>query len=496
MAGVKAKPKENKISLQEIVGKGYATFWNFKGIECYLQGGKGSKKSKTAALRWIKLLSQYPQACLLVCRKTGATLLESVWADLQWACEVYGITEWKFRRNPISAHNERTGQRIFFRGLDDWQKIASISTGSPNLYLCWVWYEEAFEIDDPATFNRVNNSIRGKLPDGYFKQFVYTYNPWQESNYVVKKLTENLKPNADILERDGKQEKVIRGKYEVEDNRYNGGKAIVETERLYMITNYKLNEFLSNQDRAVYEEMKIKEPTRYKTEGLGMPGVEPGNVFRENMVSFLELYDDAPKLSWKCLSVDATFKKESKTKGRETDYVALQVWGIDDNNHYYLTHRRKKHLSFLETCDEIDELVKLNPDLNAILIEDKANGSAIIEVMRKKYPFVIAVEPKGGKMSRAEAVAPCFEVGTVHLPDRMWINEYIAEFIAFPNGDHDDEIDATSQALMRLMNITMTRLTNEQREKQMKESQEYENLRNDLGLNNSIEDYLESYTSW
>ena len=83
-----------------------------------------------------------------------------------------------------------------------------------------------------------------------------------------------------------------------------------------------------------------------------------------------------------------------------------------------MLNRRKKHLSFLETCDEIDELVRLNPDLNAILIEDKANGSAIIEMMRRKYPIVIAIEPKGGKLSRGQAVAPMFENGTVHLPNR------------------------------------------------------------------------------
>jgi predicted phage terminase large subunit-like protein len=336
------------------------------------------------------------------------------------------------------------------------------------------------------------------LPEGYFKQFVYTYNPWEESNYVVKKLTENLKPNAEVLEEKGKQEKIVCGKYEIEDNRYKGGKAIVDTQRLYMITNYKLNEFLSNQDRAVYEEMKVHEPIRYRTEGLGMPGVEPGNIFRDNMATFQNYYEDAPKLNWKCLSVDATFKKESKNKdkGKETDYVALQVWGISDDNQYYLTHRRKKHLSFLETCDEIDELVKLNPDLNAILIEDKANGSAIIEVMRKKYPFVIAVEPKGGKRSRAEAVAPCFETGAVHLPDRVWIEEYKAEFIAFPNGDHDDEVDCTSQALMRLMNITLTRLTNEQLKKRQQEEEEYDRLRNSVGINVDTETYIDAYSLW
>lgn len=263
-----------------------------------------------------------------------------------------------------------------------------------------------------------------------------------------------------------------------------------------MITNYKLNEFLSQQDRAVYEEMKYKEPNRYKCEGLGMPGVEPGNIFREDFISFKNLYEEPPKLNWRCISVDATFKGESKNKdkGAEPDYVAIQVWGIDENNQYYLTNRIKKHLSFLETLDEIDRLIKVTPQLNAILIEDKANGSAIIEVLRKKYPFVIAVEPKGGKQSRAQAIAPCFETGAVHLPNRLWISEYISEFIAFPNGDHDDEVDSTTQALMRLMNIVMTRETNDAREKRLAREKEYNDMLEDMGLENDFQDVVSFYT--
>ena len=169
---------------------------------------------------------------------------------------------------------------------------------------------------------------------------------------------------------------------------------------------------------------------------------------------------------------------------------------VHKDNKYYLTHRRKKHLSFLETCDEIDELVKLNPDLNAILIEDKANGSAIIEVMRKKYPYVIAVEPKGGKLSRAQAIAPMFEAGTVRLPDRNWTSTYKSEFIAFPNGDHDDEVDATSQALMRLSQIVINNLTAEERARKQRDDYEYEQNMKALGVDNFVEDYIDAYTQW
>lgn len=486
-------------SLQEVIGKGYATFWNFKGLEAYIMGGKGSKKSKTIALRWMYLLTKFDKACLLVTRKVADTMRDSVYADLKWACEVFGLTnEWQFRLSPMSAKNLRTGQRIYFRGLDDWQKIASITTDRPDLKLCWVWFEEAFEINDEATFNRVTNSIRGLLPEGYFKQFVYSFNPWEEGNVVVNKVVESLKPDEDILEEKGKMEKLTKAVMRVPDKRYSDGYAKIPVERLFMITNYKINEFLTDMDRAVYEEMKIKEPTRYRVEGLGMPGVEPGNIFTAEMPTFQKenFFELPPRLNWVCISVDATFKGESKNKakGKEVDYVAIQSWGISENNEYYLTNRVKKHLSFLQTLDEIDNMIKVTPNLNAILIEDKANGSAIIEVLRKKYPFVIAVEPKGGKQSRAEAVAPCFETGKVHLPNRMWVFEYIDEFISFPNSEHDDEVDCTSQALMRLMNITIQRETNEARNKRLAREEEFNNIRADLGLDNSLETFVNFYT--
>ena len=78
---------KERISLQEIVGKGYATFWKFKGDEAIIMGSKGSKKSKTIALRWMKLLKQYPKACLLAMRDTALTIKDSVYADLVWGAK-------------------------------------------------------------------------------------------------------------------------------------------------------------------------------------------------------------------------------------------------------------------------------------------------------------------------------------------------------------------------------------------------------------------------
>jgi predicted phage terminase large subunit-like protein len=96
------------------------------------------------------------------------------------------------------------------------------------------------------------------------------------------------------------------------------------------------------------------------------------------------------------------------------------------------------------------------------LIEDKANGSAVIDALGKRLPGLIPVDPLGGKVARAYAVEPIFESGNVWLPDpdnALWVHDYIEELVSF-NGDpgrRDDQTDATTQALSYLYNQTVDR---------------------------------------
>lgn len=259
----------SNLRMQEIVGKGYSTFWNFKGDEVIIEGSKSSKKSKTIALRWMKLLKQYPKACLVATRDTGNTMRDSVFADLKWASRKLMLSdEWKFTTNPLIAVNTKTNQKILFRGLDDWQKIASISIDDPDLFLCWVWFEEAFEIEDEDTYDKVRMSLRGELPEGYFNQSVASFNPWAEEHFIVKKITDKLTPDEKILAEKGKQELICNDELEVE---VDGEMQKIEITQLLMITNYKLNEFLSMKDKAKFEKLKKEDYEDYKTTGLGIP---------------------------------------------------------------------------------------------------------------------------------------------------------------------------------------------------------------------------------
>src|SRR6185295_13042139 len=86
------------------------------------------------------------------------------------------------------------------------------------------------------------------------------------------------------------------------------------------------------------------------------------------------------------------------------------------------------------------------------LIEDKANGSAVIQMLAHEIPGVLPVNPSGGKVARAAAVSPLIEAGNVYLPHpdyAAWVKDFIEECAAFPNGANDDQVDAMTQALLR-----------------------------------------------
>lgn len=175
-----------KIYLPDVIGKGYAKFWNFKGRYRVVKGSRASKKSKTTALWFIYNMMKYPEANTLVVRRTGATLKDSCFTELKWSANRLGVDHlWKFKTNPMEAIYIPTGQKIYFRGLDDPLKITSITVDVG--VLCWMWVEEAYEIGSEASFDTVDESIRGVVPDGLFKQTTLTFNPWNEKHWMKKR---------------------------------------------------------------------------------------------------------------------------------------------------------------------------------------------------------------------------------------------------------------------------------------------------------------------
>ena len=146
------------------------------------------------------------------------------------------------------------------------------------------------------------------------------------------------------------------------------------------------------------------------------------------------------------LSVDAAFKGEENN-----DYVAIQVWSRRGSD-FFLRYALKQHLDFPGTLNAIRSVKRLYPECSGVLIEDKANGPAIIQTLGREMAGVIPVTPEGGKVARVNAVSPAIESGHVFLPEgAAWAEEFIDEWTAFPAGAHDDQVDAASQCLNRLI---------------------------------------------
>lgn len=236
--------KAREISIRETVGGGYDTFWASKKRYVVCKGSRASKKSTTAALKIIVRMMQYPLANTLVVRKTGASLKDSCFAQLRWAIERLGVSAWwRARVSPLELEYLPTGQRILFRGMDDPLKVTSITV--KHGILCWGWLEEAFELDEDA-FNRIDESLRGKLPDGYYIQWLITFNPWSSSSWLKARFFDTPHDNV-----------------------------------LAMTTTYRCNEWLSDADREMFDEMARTDPDRYKVAGCGEWGLEAGQFFKQ-----------------------------------------------------------------------------------------------------------------------------------------------------------------------------------------------------------------------
>lgn len=176
------------------------------------------------------------------------------------------------------------------------------------------------------------------------------------------------------------------------------------------------------------------------------PRTENGSIIRRGWWKFYESAQ-TPAFGTQLISVDATFKG-----GADNDFVSVQVWGKHGQD-YYLRYCLNRHLDFPGTLQAIRAVRQLYPPAVSVLIEDKANGSAIIQTLQREM-LCIPVNPLGGKLARVNAVAPAIESGHVFLPrqeEAEWVGAFIDQFTAFPNGRHDDMVDAASQALHRLI---------------------------------------------
>lgn len=247
-------------NLKRLIGKGYKKMFDFKGRYLVIKGGRGSKKSYTTALWHIMKMMEDPNTNTLVLRKTGATLRDSVHAQLKVAIKALDVEHlWKVSVSPMEMMYIPTGQKILFRGLDEASKITSMTVDKG--YLTYVWIEEAFEVTNEDEFNKIDTSIRGYRPPGTFNRITFTFNPWSNVHWLNTRFFEDRPNDINELRTIGR---TIHYEDELE---------------LVMTTNFKINEFLSESDIALFSRMEVQNPRRFHIEGIGDWGIAEGLVF-------------------------------------------------------------------------------------------------------------------------------------------------------------------------------------------------------------------------
>jgi len=245
----------------------------------------------------------------------------------------------------------------------------------------------------------------------------------------------NIPAQADHKPGDGETDPLGRtvGEYMVSAR----GRSVEEWER-------KKNEVGSRSWNALYQ---------------GRPTPASGNVFQRNW--FTDHAYDQPQWTERndgtrvAIGFDEVVASwDMAFKGTDgSDYVCGQIWGrrgVDA----YLLDQAHGHMDFVGTCNAVRSLAARWPQATAKYVEDKANGTAVINMLKRTVAGLIPVEPEGSKVARAAAVSPLLEAGNVHVPAvelAPWVDELIEEAVGFPRSKHDDRVDAMSQALNRLL---------------------------------------------
>ncbi len=184
------------------------------------------------------------------------------------------------------------------------------------------------------------------------------------------------------------------------------------------------------------------------------PSPDSGTIFKREWWNYWTIPEfpiagciTVPELDYQIQSWDMSFKDTDSS-----DYVSGQVWGLNGAK-IFLLDRINERLSFSGSCIAMRTMSAKWPNSMGKYVEDKANGSAIINALTRDVLGIVPVEPDGGKVARAYAVQALVQAGNVYLPHPSiapWVEDFVRQLAGFPNTAHDDDVDACTQALNQL----------------------------------------------
>jgi predicted phage terminase large subunit-like protein len=224
-------------------------------------------------------------------------------------------------------------------------------------------------------------------------------------------------------------------------------------------------EFWSQKElEAIKAELPV---SKWEAQYQQNPTSEEGAIIKREMWKRWES-DIAPEIEYTIQSWDTAFEKNNRA-----DYSACTTWGI-----FYIPNdkgERTANIILLEAIKERMEFPELkvramqqwkewNPD--TLIVEKKAAGAPLIYEMRRMGIPISEYTPSKGsdKIARVNAISDLFASGMVWCPDTRWADEVMEECASFPNGDHDDLVDSTSQALLRFRQGGFIRLQSDEEE--------------------------------
>ena len=397
-----------KINIAKKIGRGYKTFWNFKGRYRVVKGSRGSKKSTTISMWIIYNMMKYPLANTLVIRRIFNTHKDSTYTQLKWACNNLGVSHlWKFSKSPLEATYLPTGQKILFRGLDDPMSITSITV--EHGYLCWAWFEEAFQVMNEDDFNKIDMSIRGQLPEGYYKQITLSFNPWSEKHWLKKRFFDSA-----------------------------------DDEVLAITTTYKCNEYLGEDDIKVFEKMKNNNPRRYAIEGLGNWGIAEGLIYE----NFEELDFDIEDIK-KRKNIKSAFGIDFGYTNDPTAFIASLV-DLDNKEIYIFDEHYQKAMSNKMIAD----MIKYKGYAKEMIIADGAEPKSIDDIRRNGiYRIMSAKKGKDSILNGIQFIQdfkiyvhPKCENTIIELSNYVWSNKE-GVIINKPVDDYNHLMDALRYSL-------------------------------------------------
>ena len=397
-----------KINIANKVGKGYKEFWNFKGRYRVVKGSRGSKKSTTISMWIIYNMMKYPLSNTLVVRRVFNTHKDSTYTQLKWASNNLGVSHlWKFSKSPLEATYIPTGQKILFRGLDDPMSITSITV--EHGHLCWCWFEEAFQVMNEDDFNKIDMSIRGEMPPGYFKQITLSFNPWSEKHWLKRRF------------------------FDIKDN-----------DILASTTTYKCNEYLGKDDIQVFEKMKLNNPRRYNIEGLGNWGIAEGLVYE----NFEELEFDIEDIKRRN-NIKSAFGLDFGYTNDPTAFICTLV-DLNNKEIYIFDEHYQKAM----TNKMISDMIKYKGYSKEMIIADSSEPKSIDDIQRNGiYRILPAKKGKDSILNGIQFIQdfkiyvhPKCENTIVELSNYVWSNKEGVN-INKPIDEYNHLMDALRYAL-------------------------------------------------